>query len=104
MVFIRNKEDFTCGRCGKAVVGNGYTNHCPVCLWSRHIDREPGDRAAECRSMMEPVAVIVVRDAYRITHRCLVCGHEKVNVNSSDDRFETLLAIVRQTSDRLAKE
>ncbi len=103
MVFVRNRENFTCGHCGKSVVGNGYTNHCPDCLWSRHVDRDPGDRAAECRSMMEPIGVSMVGDTYRIIHRCLACGYEKVNVNSPEDRFETLLAIVRLTNDRLVK-
>jgi len=103
MAFIRNKEDFTCGHCGQAVIGDGYTNHCPVCLWSRHVDNDPGDRAAECRAMMEPVRVDAIGDSYRITHQCLVCGYEKVNTSSPEDRFETLLAIVRRTNDRLAK-
>ncbi|MBP7811504.1 MAG: RNHCP domain-containing protein [Candidatus Moranbacteria bacterium] len=103
MAFIRNKEDFTCGYCGQAVIGNGYTNHCSMCLWSRHVDKEPGDRAAGCRAMMEPVEVSVNGGSYRITHRCLACGYEKVNTSSPEDRFETLLTIVRQTNDRLAK-
>ncbi len=103
MVFIRNKENFTCGYCGKDVVGNGYTNHCPYCLWSQHVDKEPGDRAELCRSLMEPRAVSIVGDSYRITHHCLTCGYEKVNTSSPEDQFETLLAIVRRTNDQLMK-
>ena len=65
---------------------------------------EPGDRAAGMP--VDDGAGSGEHSQRRVSdhHRCLACGHEKVNMNSSDDRFETLLAIVRQTSDRLAKE
>ena len=46
--FIRKTEDFICEHCGREVRGNGYTNHCPYCLWSKHVDINPGDRAAGC--------------------------------------------------------
>lgn len=103
MAFIQRKENFTCGHCGKPVIGNGYTNHCTVCLWSQHVDKEPGDRVAECRAMMEPVSVSIIGETYRITHRCLACGYEKINTSSPEDHFEALLAIVQETNDRLAK-
>ena len=50
--FIKVKEDFVCEHCGAEVKGDGYTNHCPKCLWSKHVDVHPGDRAAECGGMM----------------------------------------------------
>ena len=74
MSFTRNKEDFICEHCGAHVAGNGYTNHCAKCLWSRHVDVEPGDRAADCGGMMEPVALIGSTPDYRIVHRCTKCG------------------------------
>jgi hypothetical protein len=52
---------------------------------------------------MEPRAVSIVGDSYRITHHCLACGYEKVNTSSPEDQFETLLDIVRRTNDQLAK-
>ena len=55
--FNRRIEDFTCEHCGTEVHGNGYTNHCPNCLWSKHVDINPGDRAADCGGLMEPIAV-----------------------------------------------
>ena len=45
MSFTRKVEDFTCEHCGREVHGNGYTNHCPHCLHSKHVDVNPGDRA-----------------------------------------------------------
>ena len=39
---------------GKKVEPLGYTsrNHCPFCLWSLHVDENPGDRACECGGEM----------------------------------------------------
>ena len=54
-------DSFTCRVCGRPVVsagaGSGHRNHCPNCLSSLHLDNEPGDRAADCGGIMDPVAV-----------------------------------------------
>jgi hypothetical protein len=44
--FTRRRENFTCLRCGTPVRGSGYTNHCPRCLWSRHVSALDDDRDA----------------------------------------------------------
>jgi rubrerythrin len=93
--FIRTKEDFTCGHCGREVRGTGYTNHCPNCLWSRHVDVNPGDRASRCRGMMEPISVDVEKDSYVITHRCIVCGYIKKNVAAPEDSFDEIAKLIR---------
>ena len=103
MAFIRNKEDFLCEQCGASVVGNGYTNHCRRGRACREGDMGPGARGGTGRGMTEPGAVLPSGDGYRITHRCVVCGHEKVNDSVADDRFEALLGIVRQNRDRIMK-
>lgn len=85
-VFKKVKEDFVCGHCGEAVVGNGYTNHCPKCLWSRHVDINPGDRAEGCLGLMRPESVIFEHDEYFINHVCELCGAKRrVKAASSDD-------------------
>jgi len=91
--FQRRIEDFRCEHCGAIVKGSGYTNHCPYCLWSKHVDVNPGDRAAECGAMMEPVGVQVQGDGYVIIHRCTGCGLERRNKATPDDDFEALLAL-----------
>jgi hypothetical protein len=78
------------------VKGHGYTNHCPVCLWSKHVDVFPGDRQEECRGMMEPVSIDVKRGQYIILHRCTKCGFEKRNKSAADDNFEAILAIYEE--------
>lgn len=75
--FTKNDSGFICGHCGKEVEPLGYTsrNHCPYCLWSRHLDELPGDRLSECRGLMEPVlAEPDAKKGYIITHRCTKCG------------------------------
>jgi hypothetical protein len=93
--FQRTREDFTCAQCGQHVRGNGYTNHCPRCLWSRHVDIHPGDRAAACRGLMAPIGVGQKGAGYVITHRCTACGFERRNKAASADDFEALLRVVR---------
>ena len=84
--FTRVVEDFTCGNCGAEVVGDGYTNHCPRCLWSRHVDVNPGDRAADCGGLMEPVAAGIKQDQWFIAHRCVACGFVRRNrISRKDD-------------------
>ena len=92
--FQRRIEHFTCGNCGAFVEGNGYTNHCPACLWSRHVDVNPGDRGETCRGMMEPVAVTQKRGTYILNHRCTKCGVEKRNKTSPVDDFDAILRVV----------
>ncbi|MBN8548848.1 MAG: RNHCP domain-containing protein [Deltaproteobacteria bacterium] len=92
-LFQRRIEDFTCEHCATAVKGNGYTNHCPKCLWSKHVDIHPGDRAQSCKGPMQPVAVEVKGTQYTILHRCLTCGFERRNRSVAEDDFEALLKV-----------
>lgn len=93
--FKKKKEDFTCENCGLFVRGNGYTNHCPACLFSKHVDIYPGDRGALCLGLMKPVSFVKKGDEYIITHSCIMCGTEKKNTLSPDDNFEALLRVVQ---------
>ena len=91
--FQRRIEDFTCEHCGAHVKGNGYTNHCPECLWSKHVDVNPGDRAAACLGMMEPIALEGTSPEYRIIHRCTRCGFTRPNAIGTNDNPEAVLGI-----------
>ena len=91
--FTRTIEDFVCAHCGAAVRGNGYTNHCPQCLWSKHLDIHPGDRAEKCGGMMEPVSVETKGGAHTLTHRCTLCGFSRRQTASPDDNFEKIMAM-----------
>ncbi len=91
--FTRTKEDFTCDHCGTRVTGNGYTNHCPKCLWSEHVDENPGDRASLCGGAMEPQSVNVLSGVYRIVHKCAQCGFIRAQDAAREDDIERLIAL-----------
>ena len=91
--FIRNTEDFACENCGAKVKGSGYTNHCPKCLYSRHVDNIPGDRMNPCGGLMAPTGVELEHGEYILTHRCLRCGAVKRNKTAEDDSFDELVRI-----------
>jgi predicted RNA-binding Zn-ribbon protein involved in translation (DUF1610 family) len=91
--FIKFKEDFTCIHCGNPVVGTGYTNHCPKCLWSRDVDINPGDRASTCGGMMRPIGIERMGDNFIIVHKCEKCGKEKRQRAAPNDDMDAIIAI-----------
>jgi hypothetical protein len=91
--FQRNIENFECLNCGKQVIGDGYTNHCPHCLWSRHVDVNPGDRLETCQGPMKPIAIEKRQDTYRILHHCQTCHVERWNKSSQADNFESIIQL-----------
>src|SRR4249920_1032589 len=76
---------FRCGNCRLDVSyrapGTAHRNHCPNCLWSRHLDDDhPGDRDADCGSSMEPIAMSVRGDGeWVLVHRCVGCDEIHLN-------------------------
>lgn len=90
---IAKNEGFVCENCGQKVApikfGGSYRNHCPDCLWSKHVDTdEPGDRKSDCQGMMEPVGVFTRRTGeYVLVHKCQKCGFERYNRIAGDDDF-----------------
>ncbi len=99
--FTRTIEDFLCEHCGTYVKGDGYTNHCPVCLWSKHVDVNPGDRAAACKGLMEPVRLEGASPRYRIVHRCIICGHVLRNDADRKDDPIALVALAKKAADMI---
>ena len=90
--------DFVCIHCRQPVDGRSFgtrhRNHCPYCLWSRHVDESPGDRRCACRAPMAPIG-IEVRDEgeWAIIHRCTGCGAIRTNRIAGDDRELALLQL-----------
>jgi hypothetical protein len=98
--FQRRVEDFTCEHCGEDITGDGYTNHCPKCLWSKHVDINPGDRANACCGLMKPVRTEGTVAKYFIIHRCERCAAEGRNVFGDNDNIEALLDTARKAADK----
>lgn len=107
-------DSFKCLHCGYFVPamaffsGVGNRNHCPICLWSRHLDEfTAGDRLAFCRGSMQPVGLTTKRTAKKyascsggelmLIHRCVDCGRLSINRIAADDDAESLLAVLRES-------
>ncbi len=91
--FTRTVESFICAVCGHEVSGNGYTNHCPKCLSSKHVDVQPGDRACDCGGVMYAVAYEIRNGTEWITHKCSSCGFERRNKAASEDSRKAIRAL-----------
>ncbi|MDR1008887.1 MAG: RNHCP domain-containing protein [Rickettsiales bacterium] len=96
--FARRTEDFACTNCGAHVVGDGYTNHCPACLCSLHVDVNPGDRAAACRGLMRPVAIELKQGVPVLVHRCEKCGFTRKNRAAPNDDYAEILKVMKNES------
>ena len=92
--FERKIEDFSCDNCHTFVEGDGYTDHCPSCLYSKHVDINPGDRDCVCEGSMQPIAAEVKKDGYRIYYKCLDCGYTHRVRSSPEDKFEAILPLL----------
>lgn len=85
--FQKKIEDFVCENCGYKIKGTGYTDHCPICLYSKHVDINPGDRKSNCLGLMEPISLEIKADQKIIHYQCLKCGFEhQVRALDSDNK------------------
>jgi hypothetical protein len=99
--------DFRCIHCHQIVSsahwlsGVNNRNHCPYCLWSRHLDLyEAGDRLSACKAGMQPVALTTKRRRNKyshvhgelmLVHLCTDCEDISINRIAADDDTQTLL-------------
>lgn len=93
--FQKKREDFVCEKCGAEVAGTGFTNHCPKCLWSKHVDKNPGDRGESCGGLMRPASVEGTQIQYTILFVCEKCGAQKKNKVWPEDNFDEVLKVAR---------
>lgn len=110
----RSEESFRCLHCRLDIICNPIIsgvqnrNHCPCCLWSRHLDfRVAGDRLSTCRAAMQPVGLTTKhnRNKYAgdhkgelmIIHQCSRCKKLVINRIAADDSEEDLLALFERS-------
>ena len=87
-------EEFICENCGKHVDKLGYTSrdHCPYCLYSKHVDINPGDRQNDCKGSLEPVSIeISNKKGYVIIYKCKKCGMIHKNKAADDDNMDLII-------------
>ena len=86
-------ENFKCENCGFEVTKLNYTarDHCPNCLYSKHLDNNPGDRSNTCRGLMKPIGIEKYKDTYKIIYKCLNCGFIHKNKIANDDNMDLII-------------
>lgn len=103
MTFLPRQEPFTCEHCNSAVepLAQGTCrSHCPLCLYSKHVDVHPGDRASVCQGLMEPVGIDQSgKKGFVIIHRCMRCCVTKRNKAAPDDQIIEFMESKANTSD-----
>lgn len=101
--------DFRCAHC-HAIVSSAHMlsgvnnrNHCPYCLWSRHLDLfAAGDRLSACKASMKPIGLTMkngrnkyqreLRGELMLVHECIECKALSINRIAADDDAETVIA------------
>jgi hypothetical protein len=91
--FQKKTEDFVCNNCGLFVKGSGYTNHCPRCLYSKHVDQFPGDRQEQCGGVMKPIGIKTKNGQHTIIHKCMKCGAVRPVKAARDDFMDEIIAL-----------
>ena len=105
-----DEQGFTCRHCAlyvpchPALAGVQNRNHCPYCLWSRHLDwRIAGDRMAGCRAALLPIGLTIKRSRTKyagardgelmLIHRCTICAKVAINRIAADDCAAAIMQI-----------
>lgn len=88
-------EKFICDNCGAEVSELGYTarDHCPYCLYSKHVDIMPGDRQNKCQGLLKPVMIEKFKDTYKIVYKCERCHATHKNIVAKDDNMDEIIKI-----------
>ena len=105
----RTDDGFLCKHCHAYVSSASFLsgvqnrNHCPYCLWSRHLDLyAAGDRLSACKSTMKPIGLTTKatnkkygtgRGELMLIHLCTDCESLSINRIAADDDPQTFFAI-----------
>ena len=88
-------EGFICENCQKEVTPLGYTSrdHCPYCLYSKHVDINPGDRQNNCKGLLKPIQLEKFKDTFIIIYKCQKCKKNHKNIIAKDDNMTKIIEL-----------
>jgi len=88
-------EAFICENCNKHVEKLVYTSrdHCPFCLYSKHVDIYPGDRTNNCQGMLKPIGIEKFKDTFKIVYKCEKCNEIHKNIMANDDNMDLIIKL-----------
>ena len=86
-------DEFVCENCGEIVNKLKYSarDHCPFCLFSKHVDINPGDRANDCCGLLVPIDIEKYKNTYKIVYKCSKCNQIHKNIMAIDDNMEKII-------------
>lgn len=101
-------NSFICTNCKKEVstlghIGTHQRNHCPFCLFSMHVDEQPGDRQAGCHGKMIPIGLTFKNEGegkvgeLMLIHLCEKCGKISINRLAGDDDIERVQQVYEES-------
>ena len=89
-------NEFICENCNKKVSKLNYSarDHCNHCLYSKHVDINPGDRMNGCHGLLVPIDVEKFKDTYKIIYKCEKCHELHKNIVAKDDNFDEIINLM----------
>lgn len=93
--FIVNNSRFICKVCRSKVLPHPSSSrdHCNSCLFSLHVDINPGDRLNPCKGLLKPVGIELKKGEKRILYRCKRCRERVVNIVAPDDNRDEIVRL-----------
>ena len=91
-------EEFICENCLNKVQKLGYTarDHCPFCLYSKHVDINPGDRLNECKGLLKPIGIEKFKSTFKILYKCTKCNIKHKNIMPNDDNMDLIIELSKK--------
>lgn len=91
-------EEFICEHCGAHVEKLKYSarDHCPFCLYSKHVDVNPGDRLNPCKGLLKPIDIEKFKNTYKIIYKCNKCNELHKNIIADDDDINEIIRITTE--------
>lgn len=88
-------ESFICEKCKKEVPMLKYSSrdHCMYCLYSKHVDINPGDRLNKCKGLLKPISIEKFKDTFKIIYKCEKCNMLHKNIMAKDDNFDLIIEL-----------
>ena len=93
--FTKLDEEFICENCKQRIEKLNYTtrDHCNHCLYSKHVDINPGDRQNTCKGLLKPIGIEKFKNTYKIIYKCEKCNQIHKNIMANDDNMDLIIEL-----------